>query len=282
MRPRTLAILALAAWPLPGALGWGGDGHRIVGEIASRHLTPETRAWVETLIAEAGSGEATLADISNWADRVRRMPGWEFSAPWHYVNLPRGENVTFDFARDCPEEGCVVSAIVRCREVLEGGATADFDEPMALMFLVHCVGDLHQPLHVGYGEDLGGNTIDVTLAGRETNLHSAWDVGMIRRQGLDWREWADRLDAGLSAEEEQAWAVTDPAVWANESHRLAVEVAYGIPEGGALGPEYEARCLPVIEEQLLKAGVRLAAVLNAITAAREERARAPAAGEDRF
>jgi nuclease S1 len=265
---RLLLWIVLAASTAASAFGWGGDGHRIVALIASGRLTPGARAMVAELIAEAGSGEATLPDIANWADRVRRMPGWHFSAPWHYVNLPRGENVTFDFARDCSDEGCIVSAIDRCREVLEGGATADFDEPMALMFLVHFVGDIHQPLHCGYGEDLGGNRIHVTFFGRRTNLHSVWDSGMLSRGEIPWRDRAARLEAELTSAEADEWDTTDPVVWVNESYQAAVVYAYDASPEASLGQDYLDMCLPVAEEQLLKAGVRLAAILNEIAAAR--------------
>lgn len=256
----------LALLPAQMAWGWGADGHQIVGEIASRHLSPETQVWVNELLSQTGSGEATLAAVSTWADRVRPTEQWQYTAPWHYVNLPNVPGVTYDAARDCGNGDCVVAAIELCRDILMGRVANEITSPEALMFLVHFVGDVHQPLHTGHAEDRGGNGIDVIFFGEQANLHSVWDSRILGHTGRSWPDSANLFDARLTPEQRRAWSDTDPAAWANESYRLAVDVAYAIPADHVIGDEYQSRSLPIVEQRLLQAGVRLAAILNEITA----------------
>jgi nuclease S1 len=141
----------------------------------------------------------------------------------------------------------------------------------ALKFLAHFVGDIHQPLHVGHKKDKGGNGIEVQLYSRKTNLHAVWDDGLIKRRGMDYGPYAKKLEGALTPEVQKAdLAVMDPVSWATESHRLAEHRAYRdakgnpIKSGDTLGDEYANANSPVIDEQLTKAGLRLAKMLNGI------------------
>ncbi|MCA1594094.1 MAG: S1/P1 nuclease, partial [Acidobacteria bacterium] len=181
----------LASFPVR-VNAWGPSGHRIVALVAMKHLTPQVRQKIETIL-----GDETLEDVANWADAVRNER--RETSGWHFVNLPR--NATkFSRTRDCRdasdgEPGCAVTAIEHFRDVLSGAATGDRAE--ALKFIVHFVGALHQPLHVSFKDDRGGNNIMVTFFGKKSNLHKVWDSGIIGRAGLSDEDYAAELEATL-------------------------------------------------------------------------------------
>lgn len=259
------AAAALASLTL--LAGWGREGHAIVAQLAWMDLTPEVQAKVAALLEPEA-----MAEVGSWADAVRPTDEYRWSAPLHYVNMP--EHATrYIHDRDCPDVGCVVSAIDDFAATL-----ADQDAPReerveALKFLIHFVADLHQPLHAGRGEDRGGNDIDTIFYGRERNLHSVWDSGII--QGADlgaWPTWAGRLSVFIDESDRIAWtADANPDDWANtagrwayESNRLAFEYAYIVEPGAEIGDEYVQHTLPVVELRLQQAGVRLADLLNEV------------------
>lgn len=158
---------------LPGsAFAWGNQGHHIIASLAGAQLTSKARAEVDRLLAlEPGE---TLMTISTWADE-HRNPG---SAPWHYVNFPR-DSCTYSAERDCPGGQCVVAAIERQVAILSS-KSPDERRLIALKYLVHLEGDVHQPLHAGYLDDKGGNTYQLQAFMRGSNLHALWDTGLIR------------------------------------------------------------------------------------------------------
>ncbi len=161
MRPSSLhrafsaALLILAAAALPSlAFARGADAHRLVAKVAAEHLTPAAGAEINHLLAlEPG---ATLASISNWADETRTKE----TAPWHYVNLPRGGGCTYDAVTMCPGGACVVGAIERQEAILASHAP-DAERLQALKYVVHFMADVHQPLHAGFADDRGGNTFQL-------------------------------------------------------------------------------------------------------------------------
>ena len=241
------------------AYGWGEDGHCIAADIAARELTPETAARVKELL----DGQS-LADVSTWADEVRRRREYQWSAPLHYVNVPP-EADGFEFQRDCPTGECVVGAIHRFIGVLRDPVADHVEKAEALKFLVHFVGDVHQPLHVSYARDKGGNDTKVEFLENRADLHAVWDTLLIRAAKKPWREYAGQLYARITPEQRKQWAAPlDPSAWATESYRLAVSNAYAVPKDGQLGKEYLDRNLPVVEERLSMAGIRLGALLNAV------------------
>lgn len=257
-RPRRARVSAtMLLLCLPGALGWGRDGHRIVAEIASRHLTAKAREELNNLLKDE-----RLPDVSTWADDVRNEAAYRWSAPLHYVNIPKDAE-GYDATRDCPKGECVVEAVRKYRDVLADGKAAAADRVEALKFLVHFVGDLHQPLHAGYAADRGGNDITVEFLGESMNLHALWDTGLLGRTGKMWTHYAEELHQRITDENRKAWSSTDPGVWATESFRLAVSHAYALPEDRRIGEAYYVRNRPVIEDRLSAAGVRLALMINA-------------------
>ena len=252
----TLALLSAAA--VLGA--WGNEGHQIVGRIAEANLTPKAKQAVDRILATED-----LPRAATWADRIRPFPEYAWSKPLHYADLSRGES-EFVLSRDCPSEGCVVQAIHDYAAALGDPGTPREMQLTSLRFLAHFVGDVHQPLHVGFAEDKGGNDISVSFFGKTSKLHAVWDTGLIRRlDGNNWETTAARLAASVKPAEKSEWAASlDPTDWANESHQLAVSVAYKARDGETVTEQYVQRATPVVEAQLKKAGIRLAAVLNQI------------------
>lgn len=239
---------------------WGPDGHRIIAEIAEQRLSDEAKAAIADLL----DGQA-MADVSTWADQVRSREEYRWTGPLHYANLAAGAT-RFDMDRDCGEAGCVVSAIKRYRAVLEDDAAAREEKVEALKFLIHFVGDIHQPLHVSFARDRGGNDVKVTFLGHATNLHRVWDAGLIDTRDVPWPVYMETLSERITVDQRAAWATTDPSVWATESYQLAVSNAYAIPHGGELGEEYVSRNIGIVETRLSQGGVRLAIVLNEVFA----------------
>ncbi len=258
-RIRNRIALALLASLVPTVcFAWGRDGHRITGYIAENFLKPHARAAVGELL----DGKS-LADVSTWADEIKRDPSYRWASPLHYTNIEPGADA-FDMQRDCPEKGCVVSAIIKYSRVLRDKTASREQRVEALKFLVHFVGDIHQPLHAGLARDRGGNDIKVTFFENRTNLHSLWDSGMIRRPKKGWSEYSTDLAGTVTPQRMTAWTTLDPADWVTESNKLALSHAYAVPKDGQIGQAYFNRNMPVVNEQLAKAGMRLAALLNAI------------------
>ena len=255
MNRRTVATVLLAILIPATSFGWGRDGHRIIGQIAEQFLTPNARAAVLDLL-----GDESLADVSTWADQVRSTPAYRWTAPMHYVNSPP-DSEGYEAERDCADGCCVVGAIEHYADVLGDKQAPRPDRIEALKMLVHFVGDVHRPLHAGYGVDRGGNDVKVRFFNNDTNLHSLWDSGLIRRTQKSWTEYAAELHKRESIKT-RAVVNLDPATWAAESFNLAESNAYAIPGDGELGQEYFEKNIPVVEQRLGIAGVRLAGLLN--------------------
>jgi len=206
----------------------------------------------------------SLVDLASWADDYRaKAPR---TAPWHYVDIPLNSH-GLDLQRDCPKGACVVTKIAEFQQKWSNPARSPADRREALLFLIHLVGDLHQPLHCENNQDDGGNQVRVRFFGEETNLHSVWDTGMLKRAGDEDHLYA-KLAAALTPDRLAAWPSGTIEQWANESFRLAQGTAYGllpvVPPGGTmlLGAWYQSMAEPIAEMQLEKAAVRLASLLN--------------------
>ncbi|MFQ5739681.1 MAG: S1/P1 nuclease [Acidobacteriota bacterium] len=266
-------------------LGWGKNGHRIVGEIAQRHLTATAASEIARLLRGRG-----LAQVGNWADEIRSDPAWECAAPFHYVTVPAGKIYP---EQTLAAEGDAISAVAHYAGVLANPDAATEQRVWALQFLVHIVGDLHQPLHVGRGCDRGGNQIRVSWFGRETNLHGVWDREIIASEELSYTEFVSFIDRD-GGEKDQAETNAGPLKWIAEAQDLQAglyqcfindgcpcfcgdcpeglstfggcesQAGCGLMIGGpvAFRYRYKNRHEPVVERQLLRGGLRLAAMLN--------------------
>ncbi len=267
MKARFLIGLAAAAAllaPAP-ALAWGRTGHRVVAAVADEHLSGLARAHVRELL-----GTESLDEASFWPDEMRANPSefWQRTAnPWHYVTVG---GFTYD---EAPPEGDALTALRRFSATLRDRNASRADKQLALRFIVHIVGDLHQPLHVGRPGDRGGNDVKVKWFGRDTNLHAVWDSALVDEEDLSFTEWAERLNRRTTSEEVIRWWVPDPLVWITESAKIRDTIYPADPE---LSYRYIYDHSPTVRRRLAQGGVRLAAYLNALF-----EAQAPAARDQR-
>ncbi|NVN43626.1 nuclease [Asaia siamensis] len=273
------------------ALAWGPYGHAIVADIAQSRLTPQATSAVTRLLAL--ENHQTLAQVASWPDTIGHVPkdkgGLPQTLPWHYVDTD-AKFATYDLARDCGNDICVTEKLPEMEKILADPKAAAADRLVALKWIVHLAGDLHQPLHAAERDhDKGGNMVKVSYFGQNRdgheNLHSLWDEGIMDHErhlvvgphySIDFtraREEADRLNAQITPGQAAFWTgdfsagtVHDSVVkWTDESHALARDVAYGaLPAGRKkdLGEAYTAIAFPVIETRLQQAGVRLADLIN--------------------
>jgi hypothetical protein len=261
-RVLTALVLLVAIDPAP-ANAWGRDGHEIVATIAQSLLTPRARAQADALLATAG-GESFVA-VSDWADRIRRER--PETAPWHFVDIEIGAG-PYNEARDCPRRACVVAKIDDFRAELADTRLDPERRGEALKWLIHSVGDVHQPLHAADRHDHGGNGLHVAIDGRERNLHEVWDVELIKlAKGRESDSaYAEELTGAISAGDRSTWARGSAADWANEAHSIAERIAYGELSAGlrpTLTFAYQGDAIRAVNLQLERASVRLATVLNA-------------------
>lgn len=255
MRYLALAVSALLALPSP-AHAWGKTGHRVVGAIAEPLLTPDARAGVRNIL-----GVETMAEASNWPDFMRAdpTPYWQHdSTPWHYVTVPKGKTYA---EVTPPPEGDAVTALRRSSAVVRDTSKPLAERQAALRFIIHIVGDLHQPLHAGNGTDKGGNEVSVTFFGRPTNLHSVWDSALIDDEQLSYTELSAWLGARITSADRRAWASIDPNVWIAEDTALRDQI---YPTDPALSYGYIYQMKARLEQRLEMGGVRLADYLNAL------------------
>lgn len=269
--------LVLVAGPV---VAWSALGHKLVGELAQRHLTPAAQAQVDLLLK--GEPTPTLAGVATWADTLRDNDSARFkqTSRWHYVNFPRG-NCSYSPSRDCPDGRCIVGAIEEQRRILADRAQPIEARRDALKFLVHFVGDVHQPMHTGDRNDKGGNDFQVSLRtelepeayARDryvggvmgTNLHSVWDYYVLAGRGLGLAAYADELDS-------KPWPPrADPltgntAGWASESCRLIdTRQLYPVSDGKPahkMDRRYTDKHRALAEERIRLAAFRLATLLN--------------------
>lgn len=238
------------------AFGWGQKGHDTVAYIAECHLTQAAADSVSALF----DGRSPVY-WANWLDNASHTPPYAYTKTWHYKNIDA--DIAYE---DAPlnDKGDVVTAINEQVYILADPISTRDQKVLALKILIHCVGDLHQPMHMGHLSDLGGNKVKVKFFDRDTNLHSIWD-GSILGSGHSWSytEWANQLDR-LTPEAAEAMAMGSVDDWARETHAIASRVYDYFPEGSKVSYNQIAAWTPVIEEQLLRGGIRLAALLNDI------------------
>jgi len=277
-------LIALAALASPHAGAWGDLGHRVTALIAYRHLTPRARTALDALLA-GDTDTLTAADFASrttWADRYR--DAHRETAAWHYVDIeidhPDLEAACYGFpamraaepASQGRAEDCIVNKIDEFSAELQNPATQRAERLLALKFLIHLVGDLHQPLHAADHGDRGGNCIRLAHSSNrgDANLHAYWDIAAVDALGSSPEQIAARLDAGISIDQMKAWSAGTPRSWAMESFEVARRDAYALPSlptcraagAVALPAEYEIRAQQVAAAQLQKAAIRMAALLN--------------------
>lgn len=251
------SLLFCAAAGLP-AYGWGKEGHRIIAEIAERHLKPGTRQAVASLLQP---GE-TLQSIASWADDIR--PQRQATSTWHYINIPI-QTPKGDYRPFCPATGCVVGIIDEMKGRLKNSALSREERAEALKFLVHFVGDMHQPLHCGDNKDRGGNDVKVVFRNQASNLHSIWDTSLLMLLLERRPDMKAKLGKGPGYWARQSMHKGTTTDWVWESQGWSRDIAYAnLPSSSpaVLGDDYWTKSVPVIEKQLQRGGIRLADLLN--------------------
>jgi nuclease S1 len=237
------------------AYPWGSKGHEIVGAIAETHLTNAARKRIKDLLPQG----TTLAEASTWPDKVgRQIPDMD---AYHYVNFPKDAN-TYDQQRDCKLRNCVIEAIAWYVQVLKSPDAPRNEKRIALRFVAHLVGDIHQPLHAGFAEDRGGNSVEVRFNGRKMNLHSLWDTELVGLEEGTPSEVAARIQAAMTDNDRQQWQQGTPAEWALESLAIVRTQVYRLPAPGEIDTTYSKAARAVIRTRLAQAGTRLAWVFN--------------------
>lgn len=278
-------LLATLGLTSKTAHAWGSLGHQTVAYLAQHYVSNTTAHWAQAILNDTSS--SYLANIATWADSYRYTAEGEFSASFHYIDAldtpPTSCNV--DYERDCPPEGCIVSAIANYTRRVSSPAELDpLQVNYALRWIVHFSGDIAQPLHVENYE-IGGNGVAVTFDGNETNLHAVWDTYIPEKMrggyGLDKaKEWAedlaDEITKGEFKDVAKGWLegidVNDPVgtsmAWARDGNSYVCSVV--MPDGGEvlegkeLYPEYYESATATVQQQVAKAGYRLAAYLDAV------------------
>jgi len=265
----TLLLLSILS---PLSLSFGGLGHELVCDIAWREMNDNSRTEVIKILKH--TQYATFAESCVWADSVRENNDYKHLKPFHYVNVEKSATQVVSGSVS-ENKGCVVDAIAAYSKVLAGNTLTAREQGHyasnrheALMLLGHFAGDIHQPLHVSYGSDWGGNKIKVRYQGRNTNLHKVWDSGLIKT-GIQtpWREAAAELAEGITDTERTDWHEPAPLVWANESLAITRSIYRALPRRGnpkKLKSDYFDTHFDTLRNRILTAGLRLAQTLDRV------------------
>lgn len=233
---------------------WGQNGHRTVGYIAEQHLSRKAKRNIEKIL-----GHESIAMAGNYMDLIKSDPQYDHMNPWHYATIP--DEATYEEA-GTPEEGDVIASIQRIINELQSKNFSKGDETFNLKCLIHLVGDVHQPLHVGNGKDRGGNDVNVEYFWERSNLHRVWDSGIIDSQQLSYTEYGKSLNH-VTKSQIKEWQSSSVVEWAEESMQYREQI-YDLPENHKINYKYNYDNLEVVNLRLLQAGIRLAGILNEI------------------
>ncbi|MBZ9731085.1 S1/P1 nuclease [Salegentibacter sp. JZCK2] len=235
---------------------WGKTGHRATGEIAENYLNKKAKKAIDKILNGQG-----LAFVANYADDIKSDPDFRKYNPWHYVNLAEGQTQYNEETAN--PDGDLYQAILKCKEVLKDENASKEDKQFYLKMLVHFVGDLHQPFHVGRAADKGGNDIQVRWYNEGSNIHRVWDSNMIDSYQMSYTELAANTKQ-LNRAQIKAIEEGEVIDWVYESGEMAQELYDSVEIGEKLGYEYMYKNLPTVLKQLQKGGIRLAKILNEI------------------
>lgn len=243
------------------AYSWGTTGHRAIAEIAEHHLTNKSKRKLRKILENKN-----LAFYANWPDFIKSdsLKKYKETEIWHYVNItPKLDFKNFEKELKENKTPNLYSSIQKQEEVIKNKNSSKADKEFAIVFLIHLMGDLHQPFHVGRAEDQGGNLIPLTFSKESTNLHSLWDTKLIDFQKYSYSEYAKILD-NKSKEEVRKLQSGTLEDWLFESYKKADRIYNQTPINGNYGYDYNYKFSKLMEEQLLKGGLRLAKVLNEV------------------
>ena len=247
-RPIIFCLIGLAVT----LISWGYKGHRAIATIAQKHLTNNTAYVVSAYL----KGES-MADVATWADENRDNA----TAPWHYLNLPPGLSHEQFVKRVGQSDNNVYTAILKTEAGLKDKSLTPAQKNEALKYLIHLVGDAHQPMHISRKEDKGGNTIQVRFDNKGTNLHSLWDSKLIDHEGLGEADIVKQYDTATLPQIKQ-WQSDSPMEWIWESYQISSELYARVKPGEDIDKAYYQKYIQVTRKRIGQAGIRLAGELN--------------------
>lgn len=256
MKPKLIYVfiaLFICSFNANSSLKWNSTGHRTVGKIADNYLNGSTKRKIKKLL----NGKS-LAFVSTFADEIKSDKRYNDFYTWHYINMPLDSN--YEDSEKNPN-GDLVTGIAYCKKVIKDPNASNDDKAFYLKLLIHFIGDLHQPMHVGLEEDKGGNDFKLQWFYKDTNLHRVWDSDMINSFDMGYIELTENADVLTS---KQVKAIQEGTVidWVNETHILSNKVYASVKEGENLRYRYSYDHFETVRSQLQIAGIRLAKVLN--------------------
>jgi hypothetical protein len=255
---KLLLLVAIFYIPLQ-SMAWGTNGHRICGQVADSYITPKARKAIQAIL-----GNESIAITSNWADFIKSDPAYSYLYNWHFINLEKA--YTYPDLRVYLKADTAVDAYTKMNFLiaeLKKPGTTKANKLLYLRMLIHIVEDVHQPLHTGHLSDKGGNDVKVQWFGKDSNLHSVWDSQLIDFQQLSYTEYATMINHTTAAQRTKLQKAPI-SEWLYESDRIADKLYNDVKPNENLSYKYNFKYIGLLNDQMVKAGVRLAGVLNQI------------------
>jgi hypothetical protein len=255
-------IVMLVLFSLPfTSNAWGLQGHRIVGQIAESYLTPKAKKAIREIL-----GDETMAISSNWPDFIKSDSNYKYLSPWHYVNFP--DSMSYDDIMNFLARDTMVNVYTKTNwliKELKNKSLAKEKKVFYLKLLIHFIGDIHEPMHSGRVEDLGGNKIKITwlYEPAPVNLHVVWDDKLVDFQQLSYTEYAATINHTTTSERTK-WQKKPMKDWIYDSYVISRKIYQDSKPDSKLGYNYNFKWIGTVNSQLLKGGVRLAGILNDI------------------
>jgi len=240
-------------------MAWGQQGHRICGQIADSYLTPQARKAIKDIL-----GDESIAMASNWADFIKSDPSYSYLYNWHFIDFDKA--YTKLEMEDFLAHDTNTDAYTKLNFMIAELKKKDLPKEKKLLYLrmlIHVIEDVHQPMHTAHADDKGGNDVKVKWFNNDTNLHSVWDSQLIEFQQLSYTEYAAAINH-TTFEQRKELQKAPISEWLFESNQLAEKIYTDPMLKGSLGYKYNFAYVETLNQQLLKAGVRLAGVLNSI------------------
>lgn len=239
------------------SMAWGTQGHRICGQIADGYLSPQARKAIKEIL-----GNESIAMASNWADFIKSDPDYGYLYNWHFIDFDKA--YTYAEMQDYLAHDTNVDAYTKINFMIGELKKKDLPKEKKLLYLrmlIHVIEDVHQPMHTAHTDDKGGNDFKVNWFSTPTNLHSIWDSQLIDFQQLSYTEYTNAINHTTLAQRKE-WQKAPIAQWLFESNQIAEKLYTEIKPGDPLNYKYNFNHIDTLNQQLLKAGVRLAGVLN--------------------
>ena len=253
----TTAIVGMLLCTSTHAIAWSKDGHSAIGVLAMKQLQADAYTKLESVIGSLD--DQAMIEACNWPDDVRETEEWDWSAPQHYINIPRGKT-QYSKPRDCADGLCATEAVKTYAAQLFDEQLDKEKRRQAFAWLCHVTGDLHQPLHAGFADDRGGNNYDVIFNGEEMNLHSFWDFELVNEHAGGWHALVNLLSSTPTTPADSNWSAEMVDQWTADSHQLATDYAY--PTHRVIGQPFALRSWVLAQQQVGLAASRLALIIN--------------------